>query len=114
MVDTVGVEVLCHLAEATYPPLTAVLQHLVPVVGGEAPVLTVGRERIGWGTGLTVQVEIFGLNPCLDTVAADANGDVTLQDDMVLTGILVGSVHLPVKVILHVAPEVGHLFVRLG
>ena len=114
MVDTVSIEVLCHLAETAYPPLAAVFQHLVPVVRGEAPVLTVGRERIGWGTGLTIQIEVLGFYPCLDTVAADADRNVALQDDTMLAGILMGGMHLAVKVVLHIAPEVGHFLVRLG
>ena len=69
MVDAVSVEVLGHLAEAAYPPLTAVLEHGIPVVGGEAPVLTVGRERIRRRTGLSVKVEVLGFYPSLYTVA---------------------------------------------
>ena len=114
MVDTVGVEILCHFAESAYPPLAVVLQHLVPVVCRESPVLAIGRERIGRGTSLTIQVEILRFNPCLNAVATDADGDVALQDDTMCTGILMGSMHLTVEVVLHVAPEVGHLFVNLG
>ena len=69
MVYAVGIEELRHLAEAAYPPQATILQHLVPVVGGEAPVLTIGRERIGWRTGLSGEVEVFGLYPCFHTIA---------------------------------------------
>ena len=106
MVNTVGIEVLCHLTEATYPPLTTVLQHLVPVVSGEAPVLAVGREWVGWGTGLTVQVEVLGFYPCFNTVATDADGDVALKDDAMHSRMLMSCMHLTVEVILYVAPEV--------
>ena len=78
MIYAIGVKVLGHLAETAYPPRAAVFQHLVPIVGGEAPVLSVGRERIGWGTSLTVQVEILWFYPSLHTITADADGDVTL------------------------------------
>ena len=113
MVDTVGIEILCHLTETTYPPGAAILEHLVPVIGGEAPVLSVGREVIGWRTGLTVQVEVFRLYPSLYTVTTDTDGDVTLQDHTVLTGMGMGSTHLLVEVELHEIPE-GHLFIDLG
>ena len=69
MVNAVGVEVLCHLAEAVHPPAAVVLHHLIPVVGGESPVLAVGRERIGWGTGLLTHVEVAGFYPSLYAVA---------------------------------------------
>ena len=111
VVDAVGIEVFSHLAETPYPPLAAVLQHLVPVVGREAPVLAFGRERIGRSTGLSVEVEVFRLHPCLDTVAADADGDVAFQDDPVLAGILVGGMHLLVEVVLYEIPELQELLI---
>ena len=114
MVDTIGVEILRHLTEATYPPLAAVFQHLIPVVGGEAPVLSVSRERIGRSSRLTIQVEILRFNPGFHTITTDANGNVTLQDDTMFTGIVVGSTHLLVEIVLHITPEVGHLLVRLS
>ena len=114
MVDTIGIEILCHLTEATYPPLTAVLQHLIPVVGGEAPVLSVSRERIGRSSRLTIQVEILRFNPGFHTITTDANGNVTLQDDTMFTGIVVGSTHLLVEIVLHITPEIGHLLVGLS
>ena len=106
MVDTVGIKVLCHLAEAAYPPLAAILQHLVPVVCRKAPVLAVGREWIGWCTSLTVQVEVLRFYPCLDTVATDTDRDVALEDDTVHASILMSRMHLTVEVELYVAPEV--------
>ena len=105
VVDTVGIEIFGHLTEAAHPPRTAVLQHLVPVVGGEAPVLTISRERIGWRSSLTVQVEVFRFYPGLHTITADADGDVALQDDTLLTGMLMGSTHLLVEVELYKIPE---------
>ena len=77
MVDTIGIEVFSHLTETTHPPRTAVLEHLVPIVGGEAPVLTVSRESIGWCTSLTIEVEVFRLYPGLNAIATDADGDIT-------------------------------------
>ena len=86
VVDAVGVEVFGHFAETLHPPGIAVLLHHVPVVGGEAPVLSVGREVVGRGTCLSVQVEVMGLLPGFDTVAADADGDVALEHHSVGTG----------------------------
>ena len=41
VVNTISIKVLRHILEAVYPPLTAVLNHLIPVVSREAPVLTI-------------------------------------------------------------------------
>ena len=60
VVDAVGIEILGHLAETRFPPDVSVFLHFVPVVGGQEPVLAQNREVIGWCSGLTVQVEIFG------------------------------------------------------
>ncbi len=113
VIDAVGVEVLCHLGEASHPPGAAVLEHLVPVVGGEAPVLAVGGKGVGRGSGLAVEVEVAGLNPSLHAVAAHADGDVALEYDVALAGIVVGLAHLLVEVVLHIVP-VGHFLVLAG
>ena len=110
MVDTIGIKELCHLAETTYPPRATVLQHLVPIVGGEAPVLAIGRERIGGRTSLTVQVEVLRFYPSLHTIARNANGDVALEDDMMVAGKFVGSMHLLIQIVLNEIPEL-HLLV---
>ena len=113
MVDTVGIEILCHLTETAHPPRAVVLQHLVPVVGGESPVLTICREGIRRSTSLSVQVEVLGFYPGLHTVATDADGDITLQDDTMSTGIGMCSPHLGIEVELYEIPE-SHLLIDLG
>ena len=105
VVDAVGREVLLHLAEALEPPLEAVLEHGIPVVGGEAPVLTIGRERIGRSACRTVHIEVERLDPSLDRGAADADGDVTLEDDIVLTGIGRCIEQLDVQLVLYIVVE---------
>ena len=112
VVDAIGIEIFSHLAEAAYPPAAAVFEHSIPVVGGEAPVLSVYGEGIGRCTGLTVQVEVFRFYPGLYAVTADADGDITLQDDLVLPGVGMGSAHLLVEVELDEIPEC-HFFVYL-
>ncbi len=112
VVDAVGVEVFGHIAEAAYPPLAAVLEHLIPVVGGEAPVLTVDREGVGRCTSLTVEVEVARLHPDVAAVAAHADGDIALEDDVVLTGVLMGVGHLLIEDELYEIPE-GDVLVGL-
>ena len=94
MVDAVGVEVACHVAEAALPPLAAVAQHLVPVVGGEAPVLAVLGKVIGRRSGLAVEVEVAGLLPYVAAVAGDADGDVTFEEHAARAGVGVDGAEL--------------------
>ena len=114
MINTIGIKELRHLTEAANPPLAAVLQHLIPIVGGEAPVLTIGREGIGWSSCLSIQIEVFGFYPSLNAVTRDTNGDIALQDNLVLTGIFMSGTHLTVEIILHEAPETGDFLISLG
>ena len=114
MVDAVGVEIFAHVLEALYPPLAAVGEHLVPVVGREAPVLSVGAECIGWRTGLAVHVEVVGLYPCVATVWADTDGNVALEDYMLAAGILVSGFHLLTELKLDEHPECRFLTNRCG
>ena len=113
VVDAVGVEVFCHFAEAFHPPGAAVGYHFIPVVGGEAPVLTVGGEGIGRCTRLAVEVEVAGFHPCFHTVATDADGDIAFEDNAFLARIFVGGAHLLVEVELHEIPEC-HFLVFAG
>ena len=105
VVDAISREVLLHLAEALEPPLEAVLEHGIPVVGGETPVLTVGREWIGWCTCRTIHIEVERLDPSLDRGAADADGDVALEDNIVLTGIGRCIEQLDVQLVLYIVVE---------
>lgn len=40
MVNTIRIEIFSHLAEPLFPPAETVERHLIPVVCGEAPVLS--------------------------------------------------------------------------
>ena len=105
MVNAVGIEIFCHFAEALLPPFVVVFFHYPPVVGGKAPVLSVGREVIGWGACLSVQVEVFGFHPCLHPIPADADGNIPLEYHPVGTGIVVCLFHLLVQAELHKGPK---------
>ena len=107
MVDAVGIEELRHVRETAHPPGTVVFEHLVPVVGGESPVLSVSGEVIRGCSCLSVQVEITGLLPGIAAIAVHADGDVTFEDDPFLPGIVVHLAHLGVQDILHEIEE-GH------
>ena len=67
--------------------------------------MSVYGESVGGCSGLTVQVEVFGLDPCLNTVATDADGDIALQDDSLFTRMVMSSMHLLVKDKLDEIPE---------
>ena len=50
MVDSVCIEIILHLGETTSPPKETIFCHFVPVIRGEAPVLTGDGEIIRWRT----------------------------------------------------------------
>ena len=107
MVYAVSIEIACHILEATYPPLTTVLYHLVPVVGREPPILPIGTEIVWWSTGLSVHVEITGFHLHVTPIAVHTNGDVAFQHHTQCTGMLMGKTHLGVQNKLHVTIEIG-------
>ena len=88
VVDTIGIEILGHLTETTHPPTATVLEHDLPVISRKAPVLAVDRKIIGRRTGLAIQIKVVRLHPSLHTVAADADGNVSLQNDTLRTSII--------------------------
>ena len=100
MVDAVGIEVVAHLLEAVAEPLVVVLGHFLPVIGGEAPVLSVGGKSIGRSAGLSVHVEEMRIDPRIDASAADTDGDVALEGDAVGMGIVNCLLQLDVQMIL--------------
>ena len=105
VVDTEGVEVLAHLAEAGLPPGVAGLGHPLPVVGREAPVLAVRREGVRRGAGLGVHVEEVGIGPGVGAEAAHAYRQVALKDDALVVGIGHGLLELDVELVLDEVPE---------
>ena len=113
VVDAVGGEVFGHLAEAFLPPQVVVLFHHVPIVGRESPVLSVGREGIGWCARLSVHVEVIRFNPGFHAVSADTDRNVPLEDDTLLTGVVTGFQQLDVQVVLDVI-IVGDVFVTFA
>ncbi len=103
VVDSVGIEILAHFAEAVFPPFETVTAHFLPIICGEAPVLAKHREIIRRCTGLTVHVKQTGIGPSVNAVARDTDGNVALDGDTVGIGILMNMLHLLVKVILQIA-----------
>ena len=96
MVDAVSVEELCHVLETAFPPCASVFQHLIPVVGGEPPILSVYGEIIRWRTCLSVHVEVLGFYPNVTTVATHANWHVAFEYDALALRIGVRLLHLGV------------------
>ena len=113
VVDAVSIKELRHILEAAGPPEAAVLQHLIPVVGRESPVLSVYGEIIRRSTRLTIQVEVLRLHPNIAAVAMHTDRNITLQDDTLRLGMLVCLLHLLVQDKLHEVEEL-HVLVCLG
>ena len=99
--NSFGVEIAAHLAQARLPPGEVVLGHLLPVVGREAPVLSVGAEEIGRGAGGGVEVEQFRMPVGLGAVGAHPDGQVALQGNALGACIVHFRAELPVQVVLH-------------
>ena len=106
MVDTDSIEVLFHPAHPAMEPFdqrrpfAISFYTFTPPICGEAPVLAIGREIIGRSTGGCVETEEIRMGGRLHTIAIDPDGDITLQTDSILTGIVGGSLQLKMKVIL--------------
>ena len=105
VVDAEGVEVFGHLGHACPPPGVAVACHAFPVVSRESPVLPDGRECVGRSPGLRVHVEQVRVEPCVDARAADADGQVALEDDAVVAGVGADLGQLRMQVVLDIAVE---------
>ena len=101
-----GVEVLCHLAHALFPPQVAVFFHLFPVVGGEAPVLAILGKGIRRCSGLAVHVEQFRELPGISTGTAYADGKVSLEGHPMQVGVGNGLTELFVQQVLQEAVEI--------
>ena len=79
MIDAVGVEIAGHHLQAATPPGVVVFGHCCPVVGREAPILSLGSEVIGRGSNLHVKVEQIGMRFHVHAQWVYTNGDVALQ-----------------------------------
>ena len=105
VVNAVSRKVFRHFAKAALPPSVVVRRHNVPVVSGEAPVLTVGREGVGRCSRLSVHIEVMGFYPRLNAATVNANGDVALENDALRLGIATHIAELDVKQVLQEAIE---------
>ena len=97
VVEAIGVEVVCHVAEACLPPGISVACHFVPVVGGKAPVLSVSGEEVGRCTGVAVKMKQPAVNPGPDATGRDAYGYVALEHYTKTLGTRVNALHLAVE-----------------
>ena len=105
VVDSVGVEVTVHLCQTPPPPSVAILRHPLPIVGGEAPILTILREEIGRRTCLTVKVIEFEGTPRVNAATANANRQIAFQNYAATACVSSSLAQLAVEFVLHIAPE---------
>ena len=92
-----GVKVLLHVTEA---PPHHLIQLLRPMIGGEAPVLSLLREGVRWGARQRVEIEELRMPAGFHAVPVDADGQVALQHDPLLAGIVGSSLQLGVQQVL--------------
>ena len=115
MIDAEGVEVLFHPLHALLEPvgkrdlmtLLPARLLLMPVVGGEAPVLSIYREGIRRCPCRTVHIEEFRMGSRLHTVTIHADGHIPLQDDTLGTGIVGSSQQLHMQLILDIVDQLS-------
>ncbi len=101
VVYAVGIEILVHVLEASHPPLAAVLEHGIPVICREAPVLSVDREVIWRCSRLVAAVEVLRFLPHITAVGMHADRYVALQNDALTACILMRRTHLAGEQILY-------------
>ena len=111
VVDAERVEVLRHLVQPSLPPGISVFRHFLPVVGGEAPVLSVAAEIVGRGAGRGVEVEQLGVPVCLGAVGAHSDREVSLERDAAAPRVCGLLGELPVELPLH--PDIVFLLERV-
>ena len=91
VVDAESVEVLGHGAQAGLPPGIVVLRHLLPVIGGETPVLAVPAEEIRRSARARIQIVELRIARCVHAVASDSDGEVSLEENTLLVSVLHGA-----------------------
>ena len=101
VVDADGVEVLLHPTQALPKPRDNGGRFL-PIISGESPVLTIGREIVRRCTCGAVETEELRMNSSLHTLTIDTDRYITLQRHPMLTGIVGSSFQLEVEVVLEV------------
>ena len=94
VIDTVSIKVQRHVLEAANPPLATILQHFMPVVSRESPVLAICREIIRWSTRLSIEIEVLRLHPHITAITVYTNRNITLQDNTLRHGMLMSRLHL--------------------
>lgn len=68
VVDPVGVEVLGHVGQASFPPGVVSASHFLPVIGGEPPILAVGVKVVRRCPCAVSHVELLGVEPGVHTL----------------------------------------------
>merc|ERR1711998_587935 len=77
VINTVRVEVLLHMRQATAPPAASILMHIIPIVRRESPILL----WISRCSSVSVKLEQVRLGPDVSTAFGHANGQISLQSN---------------------------------
>ena len=98
VVDSHRGEVPLEVRHPRAPPPVPVLAHLLPVVRGEAPVLTVRVEIVRGGARAGVHAEEVGVHPGVHARLVHADGQVALKDHAHALGVRSRRAELRVQV----------------
>ena len=112
MVDSVRVEIPGHMTEPRLPPSVVLMDHRVPIISREAPILSVAGKVIRRRACLAVEVKQPAVDPRRHTVATDAYRDVALQQDAETAGFVMGRSHLLMQFELRVKVKVKFMAER--
>ena len=101
VVDADGVEVLLHPTQALSEPRNN-SRRFLPIISGESPVLTIGREIVRRCTCGAVETEELRMSSSLHTLTIDTDRYITFQRHPMLAGIVGSGLQLEVEVVLEV------------
>ena len=100
MVDPYRIEVTLHHGKAVAPPAEALRLHRLPIIGGEAPVLSIGGEEVGRCTCLLIQVEEVWCHPHINAISSHTDRQIPLDQDVVPVGDLRQPAQLVIEEVL--------------
>ena len=101
VIDSHCSEILLHPLQALLPPSASLAHHGIPIVCGEAPVLTLGVSLVGHRSRLHVEIEQRALAPCLNTVGTYSYGYVGHKRNILITSIFCRFLQLIMQYVLH-------------
>jgi len=109
MIDTVSIEILCHMLQTLAPPFVLPTMHFVPVVNRETPILPLIGKFVGWSAGLQIEAKQVFVLPGFHAESIDAYRNIALEQYALLSCIVVYLLQLAVELKLDIIMN-GNVF----